>query len=115
MTETFRGETFRWVENDARILVTTSRPGDATVVLLVEPGPGFGGGAFLLKAFDVSGRQVAAVKVDRRKRVELPVPVEPGKPNDFRLHVDGGGRRTPRDPRILNFRVLQIEAVPPQG
>ena len=112
--ETFRNETFRWVENDAQILITVPKPGEVTVVLLVEPGPGVGG-AFLLKVLDVSGRQVNAVKVARLKPVELPLPIEPGKPNNFRLHVDGGGRRTPRDPRILNFRVLQIEAVLPKG
>jgi hypothetical protein len=110
--ETFRNETFRWVENDAQILITASQPGDATVVALVEPGPGVGGGAFLLKALDAAGRQVNAVKVTGRRSVELFLPVVPGKPNEFRLHVDGGGERTPQDPRILNFRVLRIEVAP---
>ena len=115
VTETFHNETFRWVENDAQIVIATPRRGDATVVLLAEAGPGMGSVSFLLKALDVSGRQVSAVKVDGRKTVELPVPVEPGKPNQFRLHVDGGGRQTPQDPRILNFRVFQIGAVLPRG
>jgi hypothetical protein len=106
--ETFRNEVFRWVENDAQLLLTASKSGDVTLALFVEPGPGVGG-PFLLKILDGSGRQVNAVKVDRRKSVELSLPVEAGKQNEFRLHVDGGGKRTPQDPRVLNFRVFRIE------
>jgi hypothetical protein len=77
----------------------------------VEAGPGVGGQC-LLKALDVSGRQVAAVLVEGRKAVKLFIPVETGKPNEFKLHVDGGGRRIQNDPRILNFRVFQVAAEP---
>lgn len=112
--ETFRNETFRWVENDAQILVTPFKTGDETVSLLVESGPGMGG-PFLLKVLDGNGRQVNAAKIAGRKSVELSLPVEAGKPNEFRLHVDGGGKRTPKDPRILNFRVFQIGTTPEGG
>jgi hypothetical protein len=108
VVETFRAETFRWVDNDAQILITPQKTGDFALSLAVEAGPGVGGQPFLLKALDESGRQVAAVRVEGRGTVKLFVPVESGKPNEFRLHVDGGGRPAKDDPRILNFRIFQI-------
>jgi hypothetical protein len=112
--ETFRGQTFRWVENDAQVLVAAGKGGHVRLRLQVEPGPGVGK-SFLLKLLDASGRQVNALRVDGRKSVDLSAPVEAGKSNDYRLHVDGGGRKTPGDPRILNFRVFRIEAVAAGG
>lgn len=112
VVETFRGETFRWVDNDAQIRLTASHAGDALLSLVVEPGPGEGGKPFLLKALDESGHQVAAVRVARRGTVKLFVPVVSDKPNEFRLHADGGGKPAKNDPRILNFRVFQIGVDP---
>jgi hypothetical protein len=110
--ETFHAETFRWVDNDAQILIASQKAGDMALSLVVEPGPGVGGKC-LLKALDSTGRQVAAAQINRRAPVRLFLPVEAGKTNEFRLHVDGGGKKTPNDPRILNFRVFQVEAGPP--
>lgn len=109
--ETFKGQTFRWIDNNAKLLVTPGKSGDFGIGLLVEPGPGIGG-PFVLKALDSTGRQVAAVKVDKQTTVQLLVPAEADKVNEFTLHVDGGGKATQGDPRILNFRVLRVEAVP---
>jgi hypothetical protein len=106
--ETFKKETFRWVNNDAQVLITAAKPGDIAISLLVEPGPGVGG-RFLLKALDASGKQIASVPVEKRGTVKLVVPVE-ASGSQIRLHVDGGGKRTANDPRILNFRVFQIQA-----
>ena len=46
--------------------------------LVVEARPGEGGEPFLLKALDESGRQVAAVRVERPGTVQFFVPVESG-------------------------------------
>lgn len=115
VVETFRAETFRWVDNDAQILITPQKTGDFALSVVVEPGPGVGGNPFLLKALDQSGRQVAAVRVEGRGTVKLFVPVEGGKPNQFRLHVDGGGMPAKNDPRILNFRVFGVGLEPRHG
>ena len=109
--ETYKSDTFRWVENDAQLLLTAAKPGDVAISLLVEPGPGVGA-RFLLKMLDASGKLVASVPVEKRGSVKLVVPVAAGTPNEFRLHVDGGGKKDANDPRILNFRVFQIEASP---
>jgi hypothetical protein len=109
--ETYRGEYFRWVENDAQVFITADKPGDAGLSLAVEAGPGVGGKC-LLKVLDASGRQVAAAPVRARETVTVFLPVEGGKPNEFRLHVDGGGKRIASDPRVLNFRVFQAATKP---
>jgi hypothetical protein len=105
--ETFHTETFRWVENDAELIISAPTVTDTHVSLLVEPGPGIGR-PFLLKAIDSSGQQVDVVRVESRQTVDLFLPTEPGKPRIYKLHLDGGGRRIPSDPRILNFRVFRI-------
>jgi hypothetical protein len=109
--EVFNGETFRWVDNDAQVLVSSDKPGDIALSVLGEPGPGVGG-PFLLKALDSSGRQVASVLLSRRETVKLFVPVYAGKANEFRLHVDSGGTKIPNDPRVLNFRVFRVDLEP---
>jgi hypothetical protein len=90
---------FRWVENDAQIRITAVQPEDVAVSLIVEPGPGVGGRVFLMKVLDGSGRQVGAAQVERRGAVKLFVQIKAGQPNEFRLHVDGGGKPAPNDPR----------------
>jgi len=111
VVEKARNDTFRWVENDAQVEITADKTGDVALTLVVEPGPGVGG-PFLLKALDSSGRQVAAALVSERERVTLFVPVEAQKVNEFRLHVDGAGKKITTDPRVLNFRVFRISAEP---
>lgn len=113
--ETYRGETFRWVDNDAHIRLTRPQTEDVALSLFIEPGPGVGGRRFLLKILDAAGRQVAATPVERRSTVKVFVPVEGGKPTEFRLHLDGGGKPAKGDPRVLNFRVFRMEALPTQG
>jgi hypothetical protein len=112
LLETFRGETFRWVDNDAELVVTPFREArEANLLITTEAGPGMSR-PLVLKVLDANGRQVDAARVKERQAVELLLPLEAGKPNEFRLHVDGGGSPAPNDPRILNFRVFRIETAP---
>jgi hypothetical protein len=109
--ETFHNENFRWVANDAQFLISVNEAGNAEVSLVLESGPGLGGQPFVLHILDASGRQVSAEPVAKgRNTIRFIVPVEADKPNGFRLHVDGGGKATPNDPRILNFRVFEMES-----
>jgi hypothetical protein len=107
--ETFRNETFRWVANDAQFFVRAAAAGDRRLRMTVAPGPGVGGSPFVLRVVDASGRQVDAVEVRRREIVDLFVPVGGGGEHEFRLRVDGGGKRGESDARVLNFRVFRIE------
>jgi hypothetical protein len=113
--ETFNNETFRWVENDAHILVPPVSSGGVELSLVLEPGPGVGTGPLLLKVLDASGKQVADARVAGRGPLKMLVPIESGKPGDFRLHVDGGGKPAPNEARILNFRVFRLTVEPRPG
>ena len=108
--ETFHGETFRWVDNDAEISLVADRPGKFEISVVAEPGPGVGSKPFLLKILDAEGREVSAKPVEKRDTVRLILPVAGGRTNQFRLHVDGGGKTVPTDPRVLNFRVFELAA-----
>lgn len=113
--ETFHEETFRWVDNDAQFALTPDRTGNMVLSVVLQPGPGVGSRAFVLRVLDATGHQVSAEPVGKnRATVKFVLPVEEGKPNEFRLHVDGGGKRTSNDPRILNFRVFEMGAEPPK-
>jgi len=105
--ESLRNETFRWVENDAQIIIESPKQGAATISVLVEPGPGVGQ-SFVLKVLDSTGDLVGAQFLQGRITAHFTVPLKTGR-NEFQLHVDTGGKRIPSDPRILNFRVFKIE------
>ena len=107
--ETFRNETFRWIENNAQITVSPSRQHSVVLNLLVEPGPGVGEKGFVLKVLDSNGDLSAAQFVQGRVPVEFVLPSATVARTEFRLHVDNGGKRLSDDPRILNFRVFRVE------
>ncbi len=107
--ESFGGETFRWVENDAYIKVQTQEEPSVRLTVLVEAGPGVGDNGCVLKVLDRQGQLVAAQFIRGRVTAEFHLPTDPKAMNEFRLHVDTGGNRTASDPRVLNFRILKIE------
>jgi hypothetical protein len=109
--ETFNRDHFRWVENDAQIMISPAKSGDVELSLTAEAGPGTGGQC-LLKVLDRSGRQVAAATLGSKQTVKMFLPTEGGTVNEYRLHVDGGGKRIATDPRILNFRVFDAAVAP---
>ncbi len=107
--ESFGGEKFRWVENDAELLVEAPRPSPVVLSLLVEPGSGIGARTFELKLVDAAGNVVGVQRVDGQRMVYFTLSAVSGTQNRFRLHTDAGGKQSATDPRILNFRVFKIE------
>ncbi len=105
--ETYAGETFRWVGNDAEVVV--ERTDARALTFEVEPGPGVGSKPFTLRVLDGAGAEIMAAEVRGRQRIEIPLPAGLGGSAIFRLHADGGGLPTPSDPRTLNFRVFKLE------
>ena len=106
--ETYRNASFRWVDNDAEI-VLRGGTGEARIAIACEGGPSLGRRSFLLRVLDAAGRQVDHVAcngADRRAEMLLPLGASALR---FALHVDGGGRRVPGEPRILNFRVFSLD------
>jgi hypothetical protein len=107
--ETYAGQSFRWVDNDAVFVIPKPETTIAKVAIVLEPGPGLGVNT---KAFTLDvigdGQLAASATVKGRSRVRFDLPVLPGKDNAFRLHVVGGGKKIATDKRVLNFRVFTL-------
>jgi hypothetical protein len=106
--ESFTDGTFRWVNNDAEFSVNSRHP---RLEVELQPGPGVDFKKMVLKVLDASGRQVQATEVDGRQRVKLLLPGASKGEATYRLHVDGGGKKIPSDPRTLNFRVFKLKTL----
>ena len=106
--ESFTDGTFRWVNNDAEFTVASGR---THLAMELQPGPGVDSKNMVIKLLDTSGRQVEAAEVNGRQTVKLLLPVVKGKDATYRLHLDGGGKKIPSDPRILNFRVFKLKTL----
>lgn len=115
--ETHAGVGFRWVDNDAKIIVRRPATPLERLVIDAEPGPGFGlhAARFNLFIATENGSAVAKSPVLGRQSVRFDLPVKPEKDATFALHVSGGGKRIPNESRILNFRVFRIASAPPDG
>jgi FkbM family methyltransferase len=108
--ESFGGETFRWVGNDADIIIAGSECAPKQLELHLEAGPALGSTHFLLQIRDDRGATIVEQPVEGRAIIV--VPVDLGLlPGVVRLHVDGGGLPVPHDGRILNFRVFSIRGL----
>jgi hypothetical protein len=107
--ENAAGASFRWVSNNAQFVV--HRPADPIkkISIEAEPGPGLGQPKMTLHVLDHAGKQVASAVYTGKERERFDLPVTPGQDAVFSLRVDGGGNKTPRDPRTLNFRVFGLD------
>jgi hypothetical protein len=108
--EHFKSETFRWVNNNAEFQVWSPVDGTRKLQIEAEPGPG-SEGALEVRVLDSFGCDIHSLKLEQRQKITVPLPVHSNQVNGFQLAVNGGGRTVPGDPRILNFRVFQIDAV----
>lgn len=107
--EQFGGEIFRWVENDAEI-VLDGAPEPVELKMLVEAGPGLRGRELVLQVLNSDGDQIGVETVIGRGEASFYLPA--GCDRSLRLHVEGGGQLISADPRVLNFRVFAISTVP---
>jgi len=99
------GQSSRWVENDAVLVVTPPAEPPPPLVLEVEPGPSIPENAFDLLFFDESGNEVTRAEIRGRSRLELQIPS--GGKRTLRLHTLNGGYPIRYNPRVLNFRVYR--------
>ena len=109
--ESFDGQTFRWVENDARLEIAAPGPQPGELAIDLEPGPGMGGKPVALRLVlpDRSTRVLPAVTGRQVLRIPL---VLHGGVNPLALRVIGGGLAIAGDPRKLNFRVFALTWTP---
>ncbi len=108
--ERARYGTFRWVNNDAEIVVTKPSGLKKRLVLDVEPGPALGATALKLDLVDSGGNSVAKSEISHRMNVSLDLPAISQRSFTVHLHVEEGGLKSPAEgeSRILNFRVFGI-------
>lgn len=99
-------EVFRWAASDAEVTVRLPDDPPPPLEFEIEPGPGVNYGDLRLQVIGEQGRILAETVVRGRSRLQIRFPAGPDRLRRFRLRVIGGGYPTPRDPRILNFRVF---------
>ncbi len=97
---------FRWVANNAEVVIQSYRPHASFLSFELEPGPSAGGGPLLLRAVDSGGRVLAETELRRRTHFTVKIRCEDVALKSFRLQLSGGGLPVPNDPRILNLRVF---------
>ncbi len=97
--EAYAGDVFRWVDNDAELVVDEPQ----TLVLELEAGPGLASAAFDLELRHLDQRPAQTARVNGRETIELEVDA-----GTYHLHVEGGGRTCPGDWRTLNFRCFRL-------
>jgi hypothetical protein len=99
-------DTFRWVNNDAEIVVTDA--GATALEIEAEPGPGLRSQPLRLAIRGPAGDEMAGHVLEERRRISIELPAPPAVPYVITLHADGGGATMPGQPRVLNFRVFHI-------
>jgi hypothetical protein len=101
--ENFNGELFRWAGNES--VVESRDPEKAGILELeIEPGPGVGYKPFVLTVLGEKNEKIAEIEVKTRQHFAIPLPNLPSDKLYFK--VAGGGKPTPGDARILNFRAF---------
>lgn len=98
-------ERFRWVSQDAELVVLTTDK-ERSLALLVEPGPGVGYRPFHLLITLSNGEVVARAPVNGLTYVKVPVPAWRGRVTALFMTTQEGGFTVAGEPRILNFRVF---------
>lgn len=109
--ERFQGQTFRWVDNNARFALTLPARRSGQLEIDVEPGPGMAGKPLGLRLVLPDGGTRALPIVTGRDVLRVPLSLAGGI-NHLSLGADGGGLAIASDPRKLNFRVFTLTWVP---
>jgi hypothetical protein len=110
--ETYKGVSFRWVADDAEI-VLRGGSGEAQLAIACSGGPSLGQVTTALRVLDLSHRQVDHAECDGADHpATLLLPLERGQTR-YLLHVDGGGHPVPGEKRILNVQIFSLAEVGP--
>jgi hypothetical protein len=103
------GLRFRWAGSRPRLVATAAGPRRFWLELF--PGPGAGETPLLLRVIGDGGTELVRLELTTRQRVEVEWPLTPGGSAAVTLVAEGGGRRIPTDPRILDFAIAAFDWV----
>lgn len=106
--ETHDGDTFRWVHNDAELIIGAPSGQYSKISMELEAGPSLARTSFILEVKDFRGRVVAETGVMNRAIVSFDVPLSYNETSIFRLHVDSDDMDIPGETRIMNFRIFLL-------
>jgi hypothetical protein len=107
-------EPFRWIGNEAEILVSVP-DGGAVLEMELEAGPGVEGTPGILQVIDNGGVPVGSLNIVGHTRIGLVMP--PPRNRDLQLvrfRVPNGGLPITNEQRILNFRVFRCDWARPE-
>ena len=100
------GRPLRWAYNDGQLLL--ANPGSASryLNLKVELGPALGGRKSMM-TFLLNGKPLDSLDLEGSQTLRLGLPVNLLKENLITLHLNRTGTSVGRDPRVLDYRLLQ--------
>jgi hypothetical protein len=76
--------------------------------MVVEPGPGVAHEPFELTARLIDGTEIGRAVVSSKQMLAFSLPPESPRVFSIVLHAGDGGRSSPNDARVLNFRVFEL-------
>jgi hypothetical protein len=110
--ETYNGRTFRWIDNNAQIIIPKAQTKPFQIALDVAPGASLGSTALDLSLRNAAGKVIASTgPVATRSLVTLSVPsARAGE--TFTLSTPTQNAPVPNDPRKLNAQVFAVNIKP---
>lgn len=110
--ETYAGQSFRWVDNNAQVKLTEAQRRPWIMEAEVEPGRGLGGAPLQIDVRDASDKSIAQSSPTRgRAYVEFHLPAQPAG-TMLTLSVQSRNAKAPNERRTLNFRVFGLKIKP---
>ncbi len=103
---------FRWINNDAEIIITAPSGNYHTLYLTVECGPGYMAPTLDLQILDSTRQPFAAFSIVRSATIAVPLTLVPNQDCVVVLHACQIAQPLATDPRILTMRVLRIAWTP---
>ncbi len=97
---------FRWAQDQAEILLDSSRDSLTRLTVDLEPGPATGGRPLDLEVLTGDGRSVARVTLETRSTLHLTLPAPP--PESLLFRAIGRFASPNANPRTLCFRVFSV-------
>lgn len=110
--ETYNGQTFRWVNNNAEVVLPSARKAPFSFEMEVEPGPSLAHAPLVLTVHSSNGKAVATSSpITMRTFVSMAVPAQ-AQGAKLTLTTKSKDVAVPKDPRKLNFRVFNLYIKP---
>ena len=106
--EEYGGESFRWVNTNAEIFISGSSS-KGSLVIDAASGPSAGKETLQLSAVDAQGQIVGSCQLRERMKCSIPLTLDYTGKLRLLLRSDGEGHALSSDPRLLNFRVFNLE------